>query len=97
MGRCSDSDHRRVERLRERQSRPQLLAFGLHAQLAGKKEGGREGGREGRRVVFENSHVSLHTSTKLQQRDNEEEQVRKKMLLKEKVKEAFLGGRGRSG
>jgi len=41
--------------------------------------------------------LSFHTSTKLQQRDNEEEHVRKKMLLKEKVKEAFLGGRGRSG
>ena len=33
----------------------------------------------------------------LQQRDSEEEYVRKKVLLKEKVREAFLGGRGKSG
>lgn len=52
-----------------------------------------EGGGEG---VFEYSYLPPCTS-KLRQRDNEEEHVRKKMLLKEKVKEAFLGGRGKIG
>lgn len=54
-------------------------------------EGGREGERKGVRS-FTNACLPPHTP-ELQQRDSEEEHVRKKMLLKEKVKEAFLGGR----